>query len=107
MKLVVDIDGTICSHEKDYSEAKPYKLRISLMNDYFDAGHRIVYFTARGTETGIDWREVTEKQFEEWGVKYHELHFGQPAGDYYIEDKALHADRMWKLKEVLIGDTYE
>ena len=25
----------------------------------------------------------------EWGVKHHELAFGKPAADYYIDDKAL------------------
>ena len=37
--------------------------------------------------TGIDWREVTEKQMAQWGVKYHELRFGKPAGDFYIDDR--------------------
>ena len=47
----------------------------------------IVYFTARGYETGIDWRDVTEQQFKKWGVKYHNLIFGKPSADIYIGDK--------------------
>lgn len=87
MKYVVDIDGTICSQEKDYSKAQPFLDRIEKINNLYDNGHYVVYFTARGTETGIDWREVTENQFKEWNVKYHELIFGKPSADYYIDDR--------------------
>ena len=87
MKYVVDIDGTICSQEKDYSKAQPFLDRIEKINILYDNGHYVVYFTARGTETGIDWREVTENQFKEWNVKYHELIFGKPSADYYIDDR--------------------
>jgi len=37
---------------------------------------------ARGTGSGIDWRAFTEKQLKEWGVKYHELHFGRIITDW-------------------------
>ena len=87
MKYVVDIDGTICSQEKDYSKAQPFLNRIEKINNLYDNGHYIVYFTARGTETGIDWRGITENQFKEWNVKYHELIFGKPSADYYIDDR--------------------
>ena len=46
-----------------------------------------MYWTARGTGSGIDWRQVTERQFNSWGVKYHELHIGKPKYDIFIEDK--------------------
>ena len=88
MKIVIDIDGTICTHEADYKDAKPYLNRIYKVNTMYDTGNEIVFFTARGTETGIDWRKVTEKQLKSWGVKYHELIFGKPAGDIFIDDRA-------------------
>jgi len=87
-RLIVDIDGTICTQEKDYKDAKPIKERIAHINSLFDAGWEVVYFTARGTETGIDWTNTTMKQFEEWGVDWTDLIFGKPAGDWYIDDKA-------------------
>lgn len=88
MKFVIDIDNTICSQEEDYSKAKPYLNRIEKVNEMYDMGNEIIFFTARGSETGIDWRDVTEKQFEKWGVKYHKLFFGKPAADIYIDDKS-------------------
>ena len=88
MKLVIDIDGTICTQEKDYTDAKPFVDRIQKFNERYIAGDTIVYFTARGTETGIDWEQVTRDQFKEWGVKSHQLLFGKPSADLYIDDKA-------------------
>ena len=89
MRYIVDIDGTICTQEKDYSKAQPNLLVIEKLNKLYKEGHEIVYFTARGTETKIDWRIVTEKQFSDWGVLYTELKFGKPAGDVYVDDKAI------------------
>jgi len=84
----IDIDGTICSVVvTDYSKAKPYKDRINQINELYDSGNRIVYFTARGYVTGKNWKEVTLRQFEDWGVKFHELKFGKPNADIYIDDK--------------------
>tara|TARA_R110000851_G_scaffold66819_1_gene150872 strand:- start:51 stop:344 length:294 start_codon:yes stop_codon:yes gene_type:complete len=90
----VDIDETICNtpDDRDYSKAVPILGRIDKINILYDEGNTIVYWTARGTGSGIDWREVTEKQFKEWGVKYHELHFGKPVYDLFIDDKGKNAE---------------
>lgn len=89
MKIFCDIDGTICSQESDYSNANPIPEKIKIMNDLYDKGHTVIYWTARGTETEINWRDITEKQFQEWGIKYHELRFGKPAYDVLIDDRAI------------------
>jgi histidinol phosphatase-like enzyme len=88
MKIVIDVDGTICSQEKDYSKAKPFERRIKRVNDLYDQGHKIVFFTARGYETKIDWSLVTRKQLSDWGVKYHDIIFGKPSADVYIDDRS-------------------
>ncbi len=67
---------------------------ISQVNAFYDAGHRVILFTARGTTTGINWREETEKQLSSWGVKYHELIFGKPEADVFVDDKSL-GPRTW------------
>ncbi len=91
MKFFVDIDGTICSQSEngDYSQAVPLKEHIAMVNRAYDAGHKIVYWTARGTVTRTDWRELTEKQLKEWGAKYHDLQFGKPAYDVLLDDRAI------------------
>jgi len=92
MKIVIDIDGTICTHEADYKDAKPYLNRIYKVNTMYDTGNEIIFCTARGSKTGIKWREVTEKQLKSWGVKYHQLILNKPYGDMYIDDKAMKDD---------------
>ena len=90
MNIFVDIDETICFYEnkRDYNLAKPSLENINKINILYEKGNKITYWTARGTMTGIDWYEVTKKQLNEWGCKYHNLITGQkPAYDLLICDK--------------------
>ena len=94
MIIYVDIDETICDTppDRNYKLSNPIKENITKINDLYDEGHTIVYWTARGTGSGIDWRDVTEEQFKEWGVKYHRLKLGKPIYDLFICDKAINTD---------------
>lgn len=88
MIIYIDIDNTICKNDElNYKNSIPIIENINKANNLYNDGHYIVYWTARGTVTGIDWRKITEKQFKEWGVKYHELKFGKPNYDLFIDDK--------------------
>ena len=58
----------------------------------YDEGNTIVYWTARGTGSGKDWKKVTEEQFKKWGVKYHELKFKKPNYDLFIDDKNINSE---------------
>ena len=91
MTIYVDIDGTICSQELNYTDAKPLPEKIKAINDLYDQGNKIVYWTARGSLTGINWRPTTEEQFRKWGVKHHGLLFGKPVFDRFIDDRAINA----------------
>jgi hypothetical protein len=85
-----DIDGTLCTNtEGAYEMARPDAVMIGRLNSLYDEGHRIVLYTARGSTTGIDWRDFTEKQLASWGVQYHELFFGKPQADLYIDDRGM------------------
>lgn len=90
-RFVVDIDGVVAKKqpELDYAKAEPDEEMVKLINRLYEAGNYIVMFTARGYVTGKDWEAVTKGQFERWGLKYHELIFGKPNADYYIDDKFL------------------
>jgi hypothetical protein len=101
--FVIDIDGTICSQNgADYPSASPNSQVINRANQLYYAGHQIIYFTARGSTTGIDWTDLTKTQLESWGVKYHELIMGKPYGDYYVDDKAVLPNHF--LEDNLDGD---
>ena len=92
MLVYVDIDNTIFkTTTDDYTKIEVYPDAVKRINKLYDDGHTIVYWTARGTVTGIDWRELTEKQLKEAGAKYHELKFGKPAFDIFIDDKAINS----------------
>lgn len=94
--ICCDIDGVIAAIApgNDYNLSTPREDGIAHVRRLYEQGHRILLFTARGTMTGIDWREITENQMREWGVPYHELHFGKPAADYYVDDRALREDEL-------------
>lgn len=89
MVIYIDIDETICHSPDvpDYTTSHPIVENIQKANELYDEGHTIVYWTARGAKTGIDWRDHTENQFREWGVKYHELKLNKPYYDLFIDDR--------------------
>jgi len=90
MTYCFDIDGTICSNTNGhYDQAQPIHERIKIVNKLYDEGNQIIFFTARGTTTKIDWKELTEKQLKEWNVSFHKLIFGKPEADLFIDDKGI------------------
>lgn len=90
-----DIDGTLCTNTNgDYKSAQPFAGRIAKVNALHEAGHTIYLQTARGSTTGIDWRDVTELQMKQWGVRYHLLFLGKPTADIYVDDRAV-SDTLW------------
>ena len=102
MKVYVDIDDTICYYKekttgkKDYSLAQPYLERIKKINKLYDGGHKIIYWTARGSVTQKLWFSVTLNQLQKWGCKFHELKMGKPAYDLFIDDKNINSERYFK-----------
>jgi hypothetical protein len=92
-----DLDNTLCSDtDGEYELAVPNWDRIEKVNALYDEGHTIIIETARGSETGIDWYEVTSDQLSTWNVKHHKLRVGQKiAADYYIDDKGENADNFF------------
>jgi uncharacterized HAD superfamily protein len=98
MKYVIDIDGTICTHERDYSKAKPFMKRIKKINRLYTKGNEIIFHTARGYETRKDWLEITENQLKKWNVNYHKLIMNKPSADVYIDDKAINSENFdWEI----------
>lgn len=97
MIIYVDIDETICMSPEDrnYAMAKPLKDNIKKINELYDNGNTIIYWTARGTGSGIDWSSTTKEQFIQWGVKYHDLKFGKPIYDLFIDDKNINSNNFF------------
>lgn len=94
MKIVIDIDGTLCDEISPNIEFRePYLDRIAILNAMYDNGNEICIYTSRGmrsTGNAIDsdskYRKITESQLSKWGVKYHSLFFGKPNADIYVDN---------------------
>jgi len=97
MKYIVDIDGTICrTVEGDYKRSHPFPERIQKINDLYNSGHHITYWTARGGNSGIDWSDLTKEQLTRWGCLYHELRMRKPVYDVWIDDRAVWSEDYFK-----------
>ena len=96
MIIYVDIDDTICFYKNNdktnYNYAEPNDERIKIINDLYDKGNTIIYWTARGTKTGINWFKITLEQLNEWNCKFHELRMNKPYYDLFIDDKNINSD---------------
>ena len=99
MIIFVDIDDTICYRDNTdarYDTAQPYPDRIQRINQLFDEGNEIVYWTARGTKTEINWYKITHDQLTRWGAKYTELRMGKPKYDLFIDDKNINSETFFE-----------
>lgn len=97
MRYIVDIDGTICvTPNGNYLGSKPIDENIKKINQLYIEGHEIIYWTARGGNSGIDWSDLTRHQLEQWGCKFHELRMNKPVYDVWIDDKAISAEEYFK-----------
>jgi len=99
MRYCIDIDGTLCSTAETYEEAQPLQQRIDQVNQLYRDGHEICIWTTRGKQSGQDYRALTERQLERWGVQYHELSFVKPSYDVLVDDKVRNVDALWRLPD--------
>lgn len=81
---LIDIDGTITEdvpneEPERMSTCLPFPDALATLNNWFDQGHVITFFTSRTEEH----REVTEKWLKQHGFKYHGVLFGKPRGGNY------------------------
>ena len=98
MTYVFDIDGTIClTNGSDYKNSEPMRERIFAVNKLYDEGDTVFFLTARGMGRTDNCAQgahdalytFTYQQLVSWGVKFHRLFLGKPAGDVYVDDKGM------------------
>ena len=92
---IIDLDGTLCSESYgEYHEARPILYNINLVNKLYADNNEIIIYTSRGmkrfnndvNQVYTNLYSLTEKQLKTWGVKYHKLILGKPAGIYIDND---------------------
>tara|TARA_B100000287_G_scaffold150169_1_gene141946 strand:+ start:838 stop:1128 length:291 start_codon:yes stop_codon:yes gene_type:complete len=90
MIIYVDIDNTICNTKNsDYENSTPRFKQIEKINKLYNEGNEIVYWTARGGHSGIDWRMFTKRQIDSWGCQYTRIETQKkPSYDLFICDKS-------------------
>jgi uncharacterized HAD superfamily protein len=93
---LIDIDGTVTDdipneEPERMSTCLPYSNSVKIINEWYDEGHIITFFTSRTEEH----RDVTEKWFEQHGFKYHNLLMNKPRGGNYhwIDNHIVRATR--------------
>lgn len=93
---LIDIDGTITEDVPNEEPERmltvaPYPDAVTLINEWYDQGHIITFFTSR-TE---DHRRITEVWLNSHGFKYHGLLMGKPRGGNYhwIDNHIVRATR--------------
>lgn len=102
---VFDLDETLVTLPdalNDYSTCKPYEDVANLVRTLFDHDHRIIIHTARrmqslqGNVEEIErqTRKITEDNLQLHNIPYHELVFGKPLGDVYVDDRSCNP-RAW------------
>lgn len=93
---LIDIDGTITDdvpNEEPWrmETCLPYQGSVEMINDWYDKGHIITFFTSR-TESH---RKVTEEWLKKQGYKYHGVLMNKPRGGQYhiIDNHVVKASR--------------
>lgn len=93
---LIDIDGTITEdvpneEPERMATCEPFPDALKTLNEWYDEGHFITFFTSRVEEH----REVTETWLTKHGFKYHGMVMGKPRGGNYhwIDNHMVRATR--------------
>ena len=102
--ICFDLDNVLCkTKSNNYENSLPIKKNIFLVNKFFKDGFYIKIFTARYMGRNNDnvnkakkqGYKLTKTQLQKWKINYHELIFGKPSFDYYVDDKSIFYDKNW------------
>ncbi len=97
MRIVIDLDGTICEIRKnnqEYSNVTMLPGALEKLKSLKKMGHTIIIYTSRHMKTCNGDREEVERRIKgvtlTWlkkhKVPYDEIYFGKPYGDVYLDD---------------------
>jgi hypothetical protein len=111
--FAVDLDDTLCVRPKNveslgtekYTHCTPIISTITKVNSLYEEGHHIIIYTARGMSyfsgnvnlVYSNLYELTKKQLDVWGVKYHQLIMGKLHYDMLIDDKCMRPEELKKI----------
>lgn len=99
-RFCFDLDNTLVTSPLvpgDYTTCRPISRVVDYVRALFTSGHYIIIHTARRMRTHrgnvgsvvADVGMLTLRQLEHFRIPYHEIFFGKPFADFYIDDKAV------------------
>ena len=93
---LIDIDGTVTEdvpneQPERMSIVEPFEGSVEMINNWYEEGHVITFFTSRTDEHEL----VTKQWLEKWNFKYHNIIFNKPRGGNYhwIDNHIVRATR--------------
>merc|ERR1712228_281064 len=104
MRVCFDLDHTLMSAPKrvgDYSSCEPIEANAATCRALYEQGHYIIVYTSRGMRTSggnlaaavAEVGESTIASLRANGIRYHELAFGKPEADFYIDGASVSSFR--------------
>lgn len=98
-RICFDVDGVIADHAGDlpYVDRQPYPWVAQKIRDLKEAGHVIIFCTARYMRLFDGDQESAAhagryqliRWLEKHGIPYDEIYLGKPSADLYVDDKAV------------------
>lgn len=115
MRIVIDLDGTICPIKKpteNYADLIPHEGAVEKIRALHNKGHYIIIQTARNMATQEsnlgkvmkNIGKVTLEWLERFGIPYDEIYFGKPNGHVYIDDRALRFTNWNNIDEFILQE---
>lgn len=100
LRLCFDLDNTLVTYPNipgDYTTVEPIVSMIDLLRSLYNSGHIIIIYTARRMATHKnnigavmkDIGKITFDTLDKFNIPYHEIIFGKPIADIYIDDRAV------------------
>lgn len=95
--FVFDLDRTLIYDTNDNQNI--ITKNTEFLNKLYDLGHKIIIHTSRGMKKFDGdlnkiiqyYKPIIEKILRDNNIKYHELLFGKPYADFYIDDKSINS----------------
>jgi len=113
MRIVIDLDGTICSIKEphqSYADLEPLPGAAERIRMLRARGHYIIIVTARNMATCQsnlgkvlkNVGKITLDWLEKYGIEYDEIYFGKPNAEVYIDDRALRFTGWYEMTDELL-----
>lgn len=113
MRIVIDLDGTIChlkNENQTYDQVLPISGVKEILENWKTQGHTIIIQTARNMATqnsnlGKVMKNIgliTLEWLQKHEIPYDEIYFGKPNGHIYIDDRAFRFNSWEDFSEINI-----